>query len=224
MISNKHIELQNMAARWLRNRSFKMCGIPEFNAVGYVADFFAIAGMHDEHHTRYTKASGLTKQYMSSRSENGKCVQKIFGDIDRWYACIFEVKVSRADFLNTFGNRESIHSKARKEPVGTAHWVIAERGICQPKELPDLWGLLIPYGSGLTEKKMPQLNVLPESTLHAFAFELLWLQMNYRPSYYCQMTDMAEKIRRLHRAIITKKPQCELLRCSNQVIKTCRGM
>ncbi len=224
MPSDRHTELQNMVTRWIRNRSFKMCGIPEFNAVGYIADYFAIAGMHDEHHTRYTERSGLTKQYMSSRSVNGEWVREIFGDIDRWYACVFEVKVSRADFLNTFGNRELLHSKARKEPVGTAHWVVAEKGICQPEELPDFWGLLVPYGTGLTEKKMPKLNVLPESTLHAFAFDLLWLQMNYRSSYYSQLTGMAEKIQDVHRAIVTEKPREELLQRSNQAVNACMGM
>ena len=45
--SDKHIELQNMLVRWLENRSFKMCGLPESNVVGYISDFVAIAGMYD---------------------------------------------------------------------------------------------------------------------------------------------------------------------------------
>jgi len=156
--SNRHIELQNMLRRWIGNRSFKMCGLPEANVVGYIADFVAIAGMHDEHHTRYTRHSGLTKKYMSSRLTDERLEQKVFGDIDRWYVCVFEAKVSRADFLNTFGGEKTPHAEARMKPVGTAHWVVAEKGICSPEELPEFWGLLVPYGTGLTELKMPKLH------------------------------------------------------------------
>ncbi len=229
--SKRHLELQNMVYKWIYNRSFKMYGIPEFKGVGYLADFFAIAGMHSEHHSRYAKYSGLTKMTMSRRLKDDhknriagdKWERYISGDIDRWFACVFEVKVSRADFLNTFGNRESNHSKARKEPVGTAHWVVAEKGICKPEELPVFWGLLEPYGAGLTEKKMPKLNIVPENILHAFAFDLLWLQMNYRVSYYDQMIDMAKTVRFVHDGILKDKPKGELLRRSSQAIEACRG-
>jgi len=143
---------------------------------------------------------------------------------DRWFACVFEVKVSREDFLNTFGNRKTSHAKARMEPVGTAHWVVAEKGICKPEELPDFWGLLVPYGTGLTEKKMPKLNLLPESRLHAMAFDMLWLQMNYRRSYYFQIRDMSDTIKDVHEAILKDKPKLELLRRSRKAIEACRGL
>jgi len=213
-----------MAARWIENRSFKMCGLPEANVVGYIADFVAITGMHDEHHTRYTRHSRLTKKSMVGRMTDEGWKQIISGDIDRWYVCVFEIKVSRQDFLNTFGNRRSPHAKARLEPVGTAHWIVAEKGICKPDEVPDFWGLLTPYGTGLTELKKPILNVLPDGELHAIAFDMLWLQMNYRRSYYDQVRDIAKAAENVHRAIVAGKPAAELLRRSNQVIKACRGM
>ncbi len=221
--SERHIELQNMVTKWIGNRSFKMCGLPESNFVGYIADYVAIAGMHDEQHTRYTRHSGLTKKTMS-HWHNDK--YKVSGDIDRWYVCIFEVKVSRGDFLHTFkwgcGN-ETPHAKARKQPVGTAHWVVADKGICKPDELPDFWGLLTPYGTGLTELKMPKLNVLPDSKIHAMAFDMLWLQMNYRTSYYRQLEEMAETISNVHKAIIREKPIEELVKLSNEAVNACRG-
>ncbi|KKN35459.1 hypothetical protein LCGC14_0783620 [marine sediment metagenome] len=220
--SYRHIELQNMLVRWISNRSFKMCGLPEFNSIGYVADFVAIAGMHDEYHTKYTRHSGLKKKYMRMDINNGD-VWKIFGDIDRWYVCVFEVKVSRSDFLNTFGNRKTLHSKARMKPAGTAHWIVAEKGICKPEELPEFWGLLTPYGTGLTELKRPKLHILPDNKLHAIAFDMLWLQMNYRKSYYDQMIDMAKTVEDIHKAIIADKPKLELLRRSNKAIKACCG-
>lgn len=222
--SDRHTELQNMIVRWIGNRSFKMCGLPEANVVGYIADFVAIAGMYSEQHTRYTSHSDLTKKYLApDLTPGGENLYKECGDIDRWYVCVFEVKVSRNDFLNTFGGRKSPHAKARLEPVGTAHWVVAEKGICEPNELPDFWGLLTPHGSGLTEKKMPKLNILPDSSIHAMAFDMLWLQMNCRRSFYDQMRDMAKTIKNVHQAIIAKKPIGELLRCSNQAVKACRG-
>ncbi len=220
--SDRHKKLQNMLSKWIGNRSFKMCGLPEANVVGYVADFVSIAGMHDESHTRYAKHSGLTKMSMGW-SHNEKCY-KIHGDVDRWYVCVFEVKVSRADFLNTFGNRTSPHAKARQEPVGTAHWVVADKGVCKPEELPEFWGLLTPYGTGLTELKMPKLNVLPEHILHSIAFDMLWLQMNYRVSYYDQLIGMAESVRELHRGIINDVPRRDLLELSNKATKACNGL
>lgn len=219
--SDRHTELQNMVVRWITNRSFKICGLPEANVVGYVADFVAIAGMYSEEHTKYTHHSGLKKKYMTGFD---RYTRRVFGDIDRWYVCVFEVKVSRNDFLNTFScGRNSPHAKARREPVGTAHWVVAEKGICKPDELPDFWGLLTPYGTGLTEQKKPKLHILPDSKLHAIAFDMLWLQMNYRRSYFEQLVNMAKAVENVHQAILAKKPTSELLRRSNQAIKACRG-
>ncbi len=221
--SRRHIELQNMLVRWIGNRSFKMCGLPESNVVGYVADFVAIAGRYNEHHERYAKYAGLKTKYMSYTLTDGEPARKIFGDIHRWFVCVFEVKVSRSDFLNTFGNRESPHARARMKPVGTAHWVVAEKGICKPEELPEFWGLLTPYGAGLTELKIPKLHILPEANLHAMAFDMLWLQMNYRRSYYEQMVDMSEAIDKTRQAIIAEKPKLELLRRVNKAVKACCG-
>jgi len=209
-----------MAARWIENRSFKMCGLPEAN-VGYIADFVTIAGMYVEQHTKYASHSGLKKKYMTDFDRHH---HRICGDIDRWYVCVFEIKVSRQDFLNTFGGKDSPHAKARMKPVGTAHWVVAEKGVCQPDEVPDFWGLLTPYGTGLTESKIPKLHVLPDSELHAIAFDMLWLQMNFRRSYFDQVRDIAKAVENVRRAIVEKKPAAELLRRSNQMIKSCRGM
>lgn len=224
MASKRHTELQNMVVRWITNRSYKMCGLPESNVVGYVADFVAIAGMYNEHHTKYARHSGLTKKCLTPDwSPGGKGIYIEHGDIDRWFVCVFEVKVSRNDFLNTFGDRDTSHAKARMKPAGTAHWVVAEKGICKPEELPEFWGLLTPYGTGLTELKKPKLNILPDSKLHAMAFDMLWLQMNYRRSYFEQMIDMAKTVKDVHDAIIRNKPRSELLRQSKRAVKACRG-
>lgn len=222
--SKRHLELQNMVATWIGNRSFKMCGLPECNVVGYIADFVAIAGLWDEAHTKYTRHSKLTKKYMSSSYDKQmNLTRETRGDIDRYYVCVFEVKVSRADFLNTFGDKGSAHAKARMKPVGTAHWVVADKGVCQPEELPEFWGLLEPYGSGLTEKKIPQLNVLTDSAIHSMAFDMLWLQMNCRSSYYDQLGDMAQAIGSVKAAILRGEPVDEISRKCDCAIKACEG-
>ncbi len=220
MPSKRHEDLQYLAGQWIKNRSFKLCGFPEVESVGYAADFVAIAGMYEKYHRRYTKHSGLTMKYLNFGL---KRIYQEYGDIDRWYVCVFEVKVSRSDFLNTFGNRDSAHAKERMEPVGTAHWVVAEKGICKPEELPDFWGLLTPYGSGLTEVKMPILNVLPNERIHAIGFDMLWLQMNKRKSYYEQVLDMEESVKNLHRAIMRGATTEELLPLSGKAISVCHG-
>ena len=222
-VSDRHTELQNMLVRWIGNRSFKICGFPEANIVGYIADYVAIAGMFDAEHTKYTRHSGLTKKSMGSRNIDGEWTRLFFGDIDRWYVCVFEGKVSRSDFLNTFGGRKTPHAEARLEPVGTAHWVVAEKGICKPEELPNFWGLLTPYGTGLTELKKPKLNILPDSTLHAMAFDMLWLQMNYRPNFHSQLEEMAKAIKLVQEAAMRNKPIGEILRRCNRAVKACRG-
>lgn len=224
MPSDRHIQLQNMINRWIGNRSFKMCAIPECNAVGYVADFVALAGMNNAEHEKYTRHSGLEKKYMQSvwQGKGLPLKYEIHGDIDRWYACVFEVKVSRSDFLNTFGGKDTGHAKARMEPVGTAHWVVADKGVCKPDELPDFWGLLEPYGAGLTEKKKPKLNILPDEHLHSIAFDMLWSQMNFRTSYYDQLIAMSKSIHNIKDAIVRDRPTGEIKRRVEIAVELCR--
>ncbi len=218
--SERHNELTSLAIKWLTNRSFKIRGVTEANFVGYSADYAAIAGMYDSEHSKYTRLSGLTKKYMIPAY--GDKEYQIKGEMDRWYVCVFEVKVSRADFLNTFGGQKTPHAKARMAPVGTAHWVVADKNVCKPEELPEFWGLLTPYGSGLTEKKMPKLNVLPDSTIHAMAFDLLWLQMNTRSRHYNQTLFMADNIRTLHKMIAEGRPMNAIEFFSRKLVRAVR--
>ncbi len=151
---------------------------------------------------------------------------RTYGDIDRFYVCVFEVKVSRSDFLNTFGGKKTAHAKARMEPVGTAHWVVADKGICKPEELPDLWGLVEPYGAGLTVKKISKLNILPEDILHSIAFDMLWQSMNHRVSYYDQVIAMARKVHEIKVAIARGKSIDQIRQLAEAASDLChlRGM
>lgn len=226
MPSKRHIQLQNMVWTWIRNRSIKIHALPECSAVGYSADFVALSRMLDSEHTKYCKYSGLEKKTMSKVWQGVGLPMKhlIKGEIDRHYICVFEVKVSRADFLKTFGGKTNPHAKARMKPVGTAHWVVAGKGVCRPEELPDFWGLLEPFGSGLAEKKTPILNVLSEAEIHSIFFDMMWLSMNYRTSYYEQLAAMSTAIEKTQKAIATGKPIAEIHRLCNKAVEMCRGM
>jgi hypothetical protein len=205
-----------------------MCALPECNAVGYIADFVALAGMHGAEHEKYAGMSGLERRYMVSHYQGpGEPLKyEMHGDIDRFYVCVFEVKVSRSDFLNTFGGKDSGHAKARMKPVGTAHWVVAEKGVCKPEELPDFWGLLEPYGAGLTEKKAPKLNILSDEYIHSIAFDMLWQSMNYRTSYYDQVIEMCNSVHSIRKAITRGKSIEDIRQLTEAAAKLChlKGM
>lgn len=218
--SDRHTELRNMAATWIGNRAFKKCALPEAPIVGYAADLVVIAGIDGAEHSKRARHAGLEEKRMIRRASGE---YEIRGEFDRWWICVFEVKVSRADFLNTFGGKDSPHAKARIVPVGTFHWVVADKGVCKPEEVPDFWGLLVPYGSGLSERKMPKVNVLSDAELHAIAFDLFWMSQNYRGSYYDQLEDMAKSVQSLNRAIITDCGPEELLRLSAAAVTACKG-
>lgn len=210
---------------WINNRTVKMAALPECNIVGYIADFVAIAIMNDIPHERYCRRSGLKPMSMNQvwQGKGMPLKDVIKGDIDRHYVCVFEVKVSREDFLNTFGGTDSPHAKARMDPVGTAHWVVADKGVCKPDELPDFWGLLEPYGTGMTETKMPKLNILQESIIHSFAFDMMWLQMNFRSSYYDQLHSIADAVKEIQAAILRGKPMGEVLCRAKKAVEKCEG-
>ena len=70
---------------------------------------------------------------------------------------------------------------------------------------------------------MPKLNVLPDSSIHAMAFDMLWLQMNFRSSYQQQLVEMTQTIGDVHAAIIKEKPREELVFLSNRAVNSCRG-
>lgn len=70
---------------------------------------------------------------------------------------------------------------------------------------------------------MPELQILPDSKLHSIAFDMLWLQMNYRPNFHTQLGEMSEAIKLVQEAAIRNKPIGEILRRCNRAVKACRG-
>lgn len=203
MPSDRHIELQNMAQRWLNNRAFKMCGLPELQIISYIADFVAIAGLHSVFAHRYSPPQERPQ---------------------RWNICVFEVKVSRGDFLNTFGpNKNSRHATARRRPVGTLHWIIADKGVCTHEEVPDFWGLLTPYGAGLSEKKRPTYKTVEPTQVDALAFDLLFTGMNFRNSFFYQLVHIGDHIKALRRAVVHDESKKQILERLDALTSKCRG-
>lgn len=204
MPSDRHIELQNMAHRWLNNRTFKMCGLPELRIETYIADYVALVGLYGAERHRYAPPRAAR--------------------IDAWNICVFEVKVSRNDFLNTFGpTKDSTHAVARRSPAGSLHWIIAEKGICKLEEIPDFWGLLTPYGAGLSEKKKPVFQAVQPSMIDALAFDLLFAGMNHRDSFFYQLVHIGDQIKKLRTAVIQDASKPEILARVEALRKKCRG-
>jgi hypothetical protein len=120
---------------------------------GYVADAVALCGFQGEYFEKYTLHKKEKFEF-------------------NYFACIFEAKVSRADFLSTF-NKSPKHQN-RQQPIGSLHWCVTPKGLIRPEELPDFWGLLEEYGCGLTEKRRPIFNILSEQQFDKIAHNLLW--------------------------------------------------
>jgi len=65
-----------------------------------------------------------------------------------WYSTfsiLIECKASRSDFLK---DKNKEHSKT-KLSMGDERYYLAPKGIINPEELPEKWGLLEPYGNGI---------------------------------------------------------------------------
>lgn len=186
--SEKHNELTYMALTWLGNKvtAKGMRGTTEVClGQGYVADAVALCRLQEMFFKRYCKNSHLTPITGCGRWDEatGKVVYEWTGDTTAYFACVFEAKISRSDFLSTFG--PSNH-KNRHQPIGNLHWCVTPKGLIDPDELPDFWGLLEPYGAGLTEKKMPIINKLTKAELDKIAHQLIWPLQAVRNYIICQ--------------------------------------
>jgi len=187
--ASKHDDLALMALTWLRNKvtARGMRATTEVClAEGYVADAVALGGFQYGFLTKYCKA--WNKKPIEGTSVwddvQKKFVYKRSDGISNYFACIFEAKATRSDFLHTFGSGPNHQN--RHQPIGSLHWCVTPRKLINPDELPDFWGLLEEYGSGLHEVKKPKLNILAESQMDKIAHQLLWPIQKYRGHIYCE--------------------------------------
>lgn len=174
--SDKHNELTCLAQRWLANRVTRkgMRGTTEVTlAEGYVADVVVLCSLQSRFFRSYCSGSGMTpKIARPSLGPDGKRRYEVTGQIENYFACIFEAKATRSDFLSTFGPGDR-HSN-RHEPIGSLHWCVTPRKLVAQDELPDFWGLLEQRGAGLSEIKRPKINIVSQSQLDRIAHQLLW--------------------------------------------------
>lgn len=177
MPSEAHDRLTMYALRWIGNRCRDTRHATEVQvARGYVADAVVLSGLEYRFYIRYCKLWGLQPISLYATSpvdvdqeyEN----QIAAGFVPCDFAHIFESKATRSDFLSTFGPSER-HAN-RLEPVGTTHWVVTEKGVCQPEEVPDPWGLLVRSGSGLREVKHPKFAGYNRDRMYQLAHAILW--------------------------------------------------
>jgi len=148
---------------------------------GYVADAVAICSLQYRFWQQYRNNLSRVPTVRDYKQHQANCIKK---EMANYMAFIFEAKVSRADFLSTFNDSQK--QKNRHKPIGNLHWCIAPKGIVHPNELPDFWGLLEPYGVGLTEKIRPLRIRINGSKLDRIAHSLLWPIQARRNYIYCQ--------------------------------------
>ena len=169
MPGHDHIELQHRAVAWLRSRStgrglragMEICLRP-----GYVADVVAVLSFQH----RFAEAYKMLSQHPD------KPMVRVSDEA----VCIFECKVSRADFLSTFGPNPK-HRVNRYEKQGTLHWVVAAKGVVREGDELGFWGLLEESGRGLREVRAPRRDFLTRARINDVAYELLWHGQDARP-------------------------------------------
>jgi len=172
--SKLHNDLARLVGAWVGSRATGK-GIRGAREVqvgkGYVADAVFMASLQSRHTITY----------------NPKALSPHGGSIclDD-YVLVFESKVSRADFLGTYGPGRFIE---RATPVGNLHFVVTPKGLVKPDEVPSFWGLLETSGTGLRQMKAPTFTDLSEADLHRMAHRLLWKKNYHRDFVWSGTTD-----------------------------------
>lgn len=98
-------------------------------------------------------------------------------------ACVFEVKVSRPDFLKTFRFQDMSNNRAI--PIGNLHWCVVRKGSAEPKDVPNFWGFIEVRGSRFYELKKPTYTPMREGELERLAHNLLWTGHRLRCDLAC---------------------------------------
>ncbi len=155
----EHKDLAIRAVPWIRSRSTARgirCGHEVPIAASYVADTVVLCGMQNQFRKRYAPDSVLEWHGASL--------------ILPEFACIFEAKATRSDFLATFGNPES----NRFDYLGSLHWVVVPHlNICADTDI-EHWGVLVKSGGGLREVVQPRFWRKQIVDISHIAYHLLW--------------------------------------------------
>lgn len=178
MQSIDHDGLARATWTWLSNRTTGR-GIRGDREVavadGYIADFFALCSFQNSWIVRYCKHWNvplITRPRFPDKPELGNFTIQRYDILD-YFACLFEAKATRSDFLSTFGKNSKNH-RNRHEPIANLHWCVTPKNLIKPDELPDFWGLLEWTGRGLREVKVPALCQQSDATIDNLAHKLIW--------------------------------------------------
>lgn len=170
-----HDELSAKAATWIHARTTKSgmrSGFEVSLAPGYVADVAALGWWKTPHCEEWGVYGKLRARKETIEGYSYTVMEHERVPEVRSLLFVVESKASRSDFLSTFNESEK-HGN-RKEPIGSLHWVAANREVCEPSELPDFWGLLEPRGSGMREIKRPSYHETTNEIVNQCAYILLW--------------------------------------------------
>lgn len=172
--SELHCELAQRALVWLEGKATGrgIRGCEEIIlAEGYVADSVAISGLQIANEILFL---GKRREWNSGESDD--------------LIWVFESKVSRSDFMNTF--KRSNHLGDRLTPIGNFHFVVTPKGLVKPEEVPTFWGLLERSGQGLRVTKMPELCETTKEKLYEIAYCIL------RGSHFGKFTLYTDQIQK----------------------------
>jgi len=167
MQSDLHKELSTRAIAWVRSRATikGVRGLAEVQVSdSYIADAVVLANLQYRFKKQY-KIPVTRKDYLIK--------VKPFDTRNLTLALIFETKVSRSDFLNTFKENGNNHDN-RLNPVGNLHLIITPPGLVSPDEVPRPWGLLEQSGNGLREIAVPVYCEISDIQLYRIAASMLW--------------------------------------------------
>jgi hypothetical protein len=160
--SPKHIELTKRSLIWLdtivTQRGLR--GTVELTlGNGYVADAGAVAGL------QYKWSQKLLNGATHTKTDD--------------FSFIFETKVSRADFNNTF--RHCNHIGDRLKPRANFHFIVTAKCVLPThlddelanQDVPSFWGFLEESNRGLRVVKLPTYCPHSLEHLHEFAYRVL---------------------------------------------------
>jgi len=150
MASKLHDELTYKTLYWLNNRAWDLRWCSELTiSNSCVVDASAIYYPKRDHRIKL----GLPEPVSDKIS------------------CVFESKISKPDFNNTFGVSSV---RPRCVPLAHIHWIVTPKDIITHSDVPDPWGWLVQRGRGLKIERLPRICDIDELQMLRLANAILW--------------------------------------------------
>lgn len=203
--SVEHDNLGAMAQEWLRNNAVfhdAQFSVPEFTITpGYRADVGGLCYFKDGRISKWKVwPDNDPHQECANREETKRAYHSSADTRYRYATCIFEAKVTRADFRTTFVDATS----NRHEPMANVHIVVAPKGLLHPTEVPSFWGLLIPNGKRTLLLKPPVIVNVEDIKKRRDHFAHLILKKK-GPSFWNRKTPF-------HRVVLTDEGELRVMK------------